>query len=37
MGTKKYAPLIKEENKLVINRHKDTMNRLILEYKAKEK
>ncbi|MEH7532381.1 glycosyl transferase family 2, partial [Priestia megaterium] len=36
MGTKKYASFIKEENKIVINRHKDTLTQLITEYIAKE-
>lgn len=36
MGTKKYASFIKEENKIVINRHKNTLTQLITEYMAKE-
>jgi len=37
MGTKKYAPFIKEENKIVVTRHKDIMTKLISECIAKEK
>ncbi|MEH7506914.1 glycosyl transferase family 2, partial [Priestia megaterium] len=33
MGSKKYASLIKEENKVVINRHKHVMEQLALKYK----
>jgi len=36
MGTKKYASFIKEENKIVINRHQNTLTQLITEYIAKE-
>ncbi|WP_375345157.1 glycosyltransferase family A protein (plasmid) [Priestia megaterium] len=36
MGTKKYAPFIKEENKLVVSRHKDIMTQLISECIGKE-
>ena len=37
MGTKKYAAIIRKETKLVINRHKDIMERLLLEELQKEK
>ncbi|GMG76894.1 glycosyltransferase [Priestia aryabhattai] len=33
MGSKKYASFIKEENKIVINRHKYVMEQLALRYK----
>ncbi|MCM3774138.1 glycosyltransferase family 2 protein [Priestia aryabhattai] len=37
MGTKKYASIIRKETNLVVNRHKDMMERLLLEELRKQK